>query len=505
IRYALNSNPVIFDFLVKQFWSTTTLRAPELGPPAILTTIDKTPYTITEELIRSRLQLADDGAMLLQAQAGGGAEVAEQAVPHPMPSLDHSPSDHKHLTQDDAPLGGDLHPSPPRFSHAPLAGQPSRAELHDHKKLFKDVVGKLVKKVKTLETKKRKMVVSDSDQEDDTTQNVDLDALHALANAAVAANSDIPSGNTSHVPASSPCVPTAGPPGTSDVPPAPSAIPLGASSVSPGPSIAPNAASAVLTDSLKVPADNLNIPAGVSEEDRLGEEATKRLYAEEMAKMERERAEAQRKRQHEVFKSAMFFNEANWLNIRAQVEANASLTKTLLGDDVSEDNFPAQMAALIKKKRQALAEKLFKERHNRPMTLAQQKAYMRQYVKNQSSAIYNTRWTMAYVKSFSDEQLLHEFEKIRKSPKAPTPSIPEVSISPSVTSPPSSCTRRKSLGHSVNEVWSAVIGWEVLPTPLGEINALYRIDGTTKHFATLRQILHMVDRQDLMKLYGLVV
>nr|GFB74626.1 hypothetical protein [Tanacetum cinerariifolium] len=56
----------------------------------------------------------------------------------------------------------------------------------------------------------------------------------------------------------------------------------------------------------------------------------------------------------------------------------------------------------------------------------------------------------------------------------------------------------------VDEVWSAVVGWEVLPTPLGDINALYRIDGFTKHFSTLRQILHMVDRHDLMKLYGLV-
>nr|GEX07874.1 hypothetical protein [Tanacetum cinerariifolium] len=57
---------------------------------------------------------------------------------------------------------------------------------------------------------------------------------------------------------------------------------------------------------------------------------------------------------------------------------------------------------------------------------------------------------------------------------------------------------------SVDEVWSVVVGWEVLSTPMGAINALYRIDGTTKH-ATLRQILHMIDRQDLMKLYSLVV
>nr|GEY34808.1 JmjC domain-containing protein [Tanacetum cinerariifolium] len=539
-------------------------------------------------------------AMLLQAQAGGGAEVAAQAVPHLMPAPDQSPA---HLpspsrpqtsdpvapvlehddrsdphetaassfpTKEDAPLGGDFHTSPPRSSHAPPAGQPSggeedtitltalsfvvltlgqkvhslEAELHDHKKLFKNVDG--------------------------DTQDVDLDALRALAHAAVAAGSDIPSGSTLQIPAACPSVPTVGSPGTSGVPIATSAIPPGASDAPtgastglPGTSVVPADASAVPTGSpnvlAAVPADSPNVPAGISskvkspmveedipikawtfrqmEEDRLGEEAAKRLHDEEMAQIERERAEAQRKRQQEVLDSAMYYNESDWLNIRAQVKANASLSKTLLGDDVSEDNFLARMAALIKKKRQALDEQL---------------------------AIYNTGWTMAYVKSFTDEQLKHEFEKIRKvqsnsqiqalsrtlkrpgpvledpsskrskSPEAPTPSMPRVPISPIVSSPPSSRTRQKSLGQkhihkpqssfprldlhddaqtflkvvdteeSCDEVWSAVVGWEVLPTPLGVINALYRIDGSTKHFATLRQILHMVDRQDLMKLFGLV-
>nr|GFC91506.1 hypothetical protein [Tanacetum cinerariifolium] len=116
------------------------------------------------------------------------------------------------------------------------------------------------------------------------------------------------------------------------------------------------------------------------EEDRLGEEASRQLHDEEIAHLERKRAE---------------------------VEANASLSKTLLGDDVFEDNFPARMASLIKRKRQALTEQLAKKRQNRPMTQAQQKSYMRHYVKNQSSVIYNTGWTMAYVKSFTDDQLKH--------------------------------------------------------------------------------------------------
>nr|GFB84871.1 hypothetical protein [Tanacetum cinerariifolium] len=165
-------------------------------------------------------------AMLLQAQAGGGAEVAEQAVPHPMPAHDQSPTHFptpstpqtsdliapvlKHVQKSDphetaagsfpakkdAPLGGDFHTSSLRSSQDPPVGQPLggeedpitltslssvvstlvhkvhslEADLHDHKRLFKDVVGKLVKKVKTLEvklkTKKRKLVVNDSDQED---------------------------------------------------------------------------------------------------------------------------------------------------------------------------------------------------------------------------------------------------------------------------------------------------------------------------------------------------
>ncbi|GJZ60233.1 hypothetical protein Tco_0616049, partial [Tanacetum coccineum] len=61
--YALTNDPIIFDSLVKQFWSTATLRSPELGPSAILATIDETPYTITEDSLRSQLQLADDGGI----------------------------------------------------------------------------------------------------------------------------------------------------------------------------------------------------------------------------------------------------------------------------------------------------------------------------------------------------------------------------------------------------------------------------------------------------------
>nr|GEV16030.1 aminoacyl-tRNA synthetase, class 1a, anticodon-binding [Tanacetum cinerariifolium] len=434
--------------------------------------------------------------MLLQAQAGEGAEVAEQAVPHLMHAPDQSPThfptpsrpqtfdpvapvlkhghssdphtasvSHSHendagpfTTVDAIPMGGDFHTYPPRSSHAPPAGQLSggeedpitltalssvvsnlvqkvhtlESELQDHKKFFKYVVGKLVKKVKTLKV-------------------------------------NLKTKKRKMVPKCSYCCPS----GTSGVPPGASDVHIGASTVP--------------TD-VSFRAD----PTGVSSNG-------KSLMVEE-----------------DIPVRAMTFKQMEDDRL-ARVEANASLSKTLLGDDVSENNFPARMAALIRRKRQDLAAKLAQERQNRPITQAEQRAYMTQYVKNQSSVIYNTGWTMAYVKSFTDDQLKQEFEKIRKvqsnsqiqafsrTLKRPGPVLDKPSSkrqkSPDAPTP----SMLEDSDDEVTHDWFAVVGWEVLPTPLGEINALYRIDGSTKHFTTLRQIIHMVDRQDLVKLYGLVV
>ncbi|GJS29708.1 hypothetical protein Tco_0490328 [Tanacetum coccineum] len=74
------------------------------------------------------------------------------------------------------------------------------------------VCGKLVMKVKAMEvklkTKKRKVVVSDSDQEEGGEQVRDLDALIALANAAVTVDSNILPGGASNNPTASSHIPT---------------------------------------------------------------------------------------------------------------------------------------------------------------------------------------------------------------------------------------------------------------------------------------------------------
>ncbi|GJW64901.1 hypothetical protein Tco_0116785 [Tanacetum coccineum] len=53
--------------------------------------------------------------------------------------------------------------------------------------------------------------------------------------------------------------------------------------------------------------------------------------------------------------------------------------------------------------------------------------------------------------------------------------------------------------------WSAFAAWEVIPTGLGDVNALYFMDKSSKYFTHLREIIHLVARKDLFKLYRMVV
>ncbi|GKB64290.1 hypothetical protein Tco_0920476, partial [Tanacetum coccineum] len=59
LRYALTTNPTIYDSLVKQFWQTATTKTIADGTLEIHATIDTTGYTITEASIRDKLHLAD--------------------------------------------------------------------------------------------------------------------------------------------------------------------------------------------------------------------------------------------------------------------------------------------------------------------------------------------------------------------------------------------------------------------------------------------------------------
>ncbi|GKA07649.1 hypothetical protein Tco_0686873 [Tanacetum coccineum] len=59
LRYALTTNPTIYDSLIKQFWQTATANTIADGTLEITATIDTIRYTISEASIRDSLQLED--------------------------------------------------------------------------------------------------------------------------------------------------------------------------------------------------------------------------------------------------------------------------------------------------------------------------------------------------------------------------------------------------------------------------------------------------------------
>ncbi|GJU57364.1 hypothetical protein Tco_1235130 [Tanacetum coccineum] len=537
---------------ILDFLGASHIRSLELGPPAILATIDATPYTITEDSNKFSPQwrfLVHTILHCLSSKSGSWdqfgspiavaliclsdrrkfnwssyifkgmglvAQTVQTNIPEPilepMPETD-QPQDHLTAPQDNKLLTLLLqslsmvkvqtqilllfHKSrelmmhlslPPmwmmnlwevlsmHFHQGPLKlplqvtlqekVNSLETELKAHKKLFKDVVGKLVKQVKAMEVKlkikKRKVVVSDSDKEDGGEQDVDLDALHALANAAVTVDSTKSPGGASSNPAACSYDPTSDVP-TTDVPTdVPSGVaPTGPSTVSPGSTTVPTsssipaaepipARSGTTTATPSSPVKDARKGKGVAveeptptqdktfkqlEEERLGWEAAQRLQAQELADLEKQRVESlmkdanlarqmsqdfemtedQRKRQQEVLASAANYSDAAWDIILARLQANPDLSSIIFGVDFTDDDFAAKMVALVNSRRKELAEQRAQERRDRPMTPAQLRQYMRTYVKNQGPAVYTTGWTMAQVRKLSPKQHQEEFDKIQRA------------------------------------------------------------------------------------------
>ncbi|GJW84413.1 putative ribonuclease H-like domain-containing protein [Tanacetum coccineum] len=198
LRYALTSNPTIYDSLVKQFWQTATTNTIADGTLEINATIDTIRYTITEASIRDTLQLEDaTGITMLpndeifegMGQMGGFRGAPRPLLPAMLLVASTNPNagqEHDaHIYEEPSPVH--QHFSPPQ-EQAPsqmsmddlLQAVPElisridslETDLKQTKLTMGNAIVKLVKKVKKLEgfLKRRNMVLSDSEEEEPEAQ-----------------------------------------------------------------------------------------------------------------------------------------------------------------------------------------------------------------------------------------------------------------------------------------------------------------------------------------------
>nr|GFC59148.1 hypothetical protein [Tanacetum cinerariifolium] len=139
----------------------------------------------------------------------------------------------------------------------------------------------------------------------------------------------------------------------------------------------------------------------------------------------------------------------------------------------------------INRRRKAIAEMKAKAKREKPMTPAQQKKFMRTFVKNQSLAIYTTGWTWKDVRGLTDDQL--QIETTFVSAGA---TIAAGDPIPAVT--------------SVSAVSSILAATPIAACVSTTAGASGSANGTVKRFSTLRELMYWAGRADLMVLYGLV-
>nr|GEY45860.1 JmjC domain-containing protein [Tanacetum cinerariifolium] len=261
------------------------------------------------------------------------------------------------------------------------------AELKATKILHRDTVVLFAKRIKKLEsklkTKKRKLVLSDSENEEE--------ARHVSAGGADPADVSVSivGADSAGTFISAGVSIAAGP-----------SVPFSPSS----PIRDPTKGKAIATPSS--PITSLSAKELVDQQARV---------AEEQERESRASAVQPTSRQAELDMIALNHSNEEWIGLVDQVRANLTLSAELLGVDVSKDTFSVRMVALMDQRRQAIAAMKAKAKRDKPLTPAQQKEYMRAFVKNQSIAIYTTGWTWKDVRGLTDDQLQNVYTKIRRA------------------------------------------------------------------------------------------
>ncbi|GKA76685.1 hypothetical protein Tco_0783146 [Tanacetum coccineum] len=118
------------------------------------------------------------------------------------------------------------------------------------------------------------------------------------------------------------------------------------------------------------------------------------LLAQRIAE-EEELNEQQKKRKAQVQFEAQHYTNEDWDLIRAKLEANAELSKSMLGSELQGEDFAQKMVDLVNQRKKYFTEERARAKRNKPMTQSQLKTYMMNYLKNQGT------WCYSHLKSLS--------------------------------------------------------------------------------------------------------
>ncbi|GJZ08554.1 hypothetical protein Tco_0542837 [Tanacetum coccineum] len=232
------------------------------------------------------------------------------------------------------------------------------------------------------------------------------------------------------------------------------------------------------------------------EQDRLGHEATVRLQ-EELDEEERQRMA----RVHTIHAAAQSFTKEEWENIIARVEADEELTQRLQAEErnkYSEVDQAKMLVDLINQRKRYFVAQKAEAKMNKPMTQAQQRNYMMNYIKHIGSH------TLQQLKKYSFDELKELFETTMKNVNTFVSMETEDRRRASELAAGSSqalITDSAEVGSSKRD---AEVGLDHEGSKKQKTNEASEVGNHTEVYQIFADMLKKFDRDDLVKLWDLV-
>ncbi|GKA92161.1 hypothetical protein Tco_0814086, partial [Tanacetum coccineum] len=211
------------------------------------------------------------------------------------------------------------------------------------------------------------------------------------------------------------------------------------------------------------------------------------------------------------------FTDAGWDDVLAKVAADEDFVQQLqVGEKCSEKDLPMKFVELVNQRKKLFAQQRAEAKRNKPMTPAQQKEYMSNYIKNQEGG-----YSIKQLKSLSFEQVKEIFETTMRKVQSFVPMGSELEIGEASGSGEESAEKEKELSKEelqkflvivlVKEVYVEalqvkypVIDWEVYFKDTRRYWRIIRVGNHTEAYKIFADILKKFDRDDLVKLWDLV-
>ncbi|GJV02369.1 putative ribonuclease H-like domain-containing protein, partial [Tanacetum coccineum] len=391
--YALTK---IYVSLIEKFWQTATIRTVDNGEQEITATVDGKEFTVTELSVRRHLQLADvdDKAVyeewddrVERATTTVASLDAEQVVTMservPTPPCDSLLPRVHILGSDEGSMT--LQELTVLCTTLSKKVESLEADLKQTKQVYGAAYTKFIMKVKKLEKavktshsrRKAKIVVSDDeeDSEDSSKQGRMIEEIDQDAGVTLV-------------------TPTQGEDQPEDQLGRRRAVSTGNGGISTVGASMPVSTAGMIQEV------NISIPSPVVVKDKAAVGLQEELDEEERQRMAR------------VHKATQSFTKEEWENIRARVEADEELSKRLQAKErnkYSEVDQAKMLVDLINQRKKYFVAQKAQAKRNKPMTQAQQRNYMINYIKQMGSH------TLQQLKRYSFDELKELFETTMKN------------------------------------------------------------------------------------------